>query len=451
MSNYILAIGIDKYSECSKLNNAVRDIKDVISILTDSYGFDRSNCKLLLDEAATLENIINELESLLEDQGSGDNILIFFSGHGEFDDNLEIGYLLPVDARPFSKSTFLPYTTLFNYIKALKSHHVLVIADSCFSGSLFIPRRDVEKAKEKLDKIPSKWAISSGRNEPVSDGIPGTNSPFAESLIKNLRENSEPMLSISELSNKIVADVADVMDQIPRGEPLQQYGHKGGEFIFYKNLSKEKDIDSSIVDNNGISNDTIKLIKDSFDLEEKIETAENENKAGTIRRLNKELESLKKVMFKELIKELEIQKSILVSKNPNEKFLPKEYIPIHEQMLVAREKKNKSAKSQNYQDAVKYRDQEKQLIEELNKISSIRSMKKKIELTKTSLYYDYYLVQLVLDNASTKSRYEDRTKIEHAFAVILYYDLSFQHGLISQYVYKDKRDEIVENLKDKLL
>ena len=92
MINHILAIGIDQYSKCTKLNNAVRDIENILEVLTTKYEFDKSNITTLLNEEATLENITNELENLLSSQDESQNLIILFSGHGDYDELLEMGY-----------------------------------------------------------------------------------------------------------------------------------------------------------------------------------------------------------------------------------------------------------------------------------------------------------------------------------------------------------------------
>jgi hypothetical protein len=258
----------------------------------------------------------------------------------------------------------LPYSTLFSYVKALKSHHILLVSDSCFSGSVFTPYRKIGTSKEKLDKIPSKWAITSGRLEPVSDGEPGKNSPFAEALIKILDENLSA-LSISELSNKIVSEVAGQVDQIPRGEPLQAFGHKGGEFIFNRKKTNKKESSTKKKTKDfSEREELLKLIEANYELEERIEDAENENKAGTIRRLGKEKESLTNILNKELLKELEIQR-VYVSRNISlSDGLPKEYLKKYDEILEVRKTKNAVVKKQKYEEAAKLRDDEKNLEKE---------------------------------------------------------------------------------------
>ncbi|MDE1207041.1 caspase family protein [Tenacibaculum larymnensis] len=449
MSNYILAIGIDNYQNCTKLNNAVRDINNIIEVLTEKYDFNKENIVTLLNEEASLENITNELENFLSTQDESHNLIILFSGHGEFDDLLQMGYILPQEATPYSKATYLPYSTLFSYVKALKSHHILLISDSCFSGSVFTPYRKIETSKEKLDKIPSKWAITSGRLEPVSDGEPGKNSPFAESLIKILNENTSA-LSISELSNRIVSEVSGQVEQIPRGEPLQAFGHKGGEFIFNRKksdkkikLSKEKAKDFSERE------ELLKLIEANYELEERIEDAENENKAGTIRRLGKEKESLNNILNKELLKELEIQR-VYVSQNiSSNDSLPIKYLEKYDEILEVRKTKIEAVKKQKYDDAARLRDEEKDLEKELDEILNHEQLLSQLELSIESLYRDYFISQMIM-NTQSNIKFEKRDKIENIFGRILFLDLSFKNGNISPFLYKDNREKLLNVLKSEL-
>ncbi|MEP0984298.1 caspase family protein [Ekhidna sp.] len=448
MSNYILAIGIDKYPNCTKLNNAARDINNMIDVLTESYDFEKSNITMLIDEKATLEGITNELENYLASQEENDNLLILYSGHGDFDELLQMGYILPYEATPYSKATYLPYSTLFSYIKAFKSHHILLISDSCYSGSVFTPYRKVETSKEKLDKIPSKWAITSGRLEPVSDGEPGKNSPFAEAIIKVLEEN-QSLLSVSELSNKVLSEVAEKVDQIPRGEPLQSFGHKGGEFIFSVKSSPKKTTKSKVSKESAERQELIDLIKAHYDLEGKIEEAENENKAGTIRRLEREKESLKNILNKELIKELEIHKNNISKESQKPDNLPKEYIQKSIEIQDIRKAKNKVVREQKYNDAAILRDKEKLLEKEIDGLLNYAELVDNLTLSGGSLYRDYFMCQFLIQTRSN-IKFDKRDRIEAIFGRILFYDLSFRHGFISKYVYEDSRRKIVDILKKDL-
>ena len=94
--NYILAIGIDDYTHCPKLNNAVKDIRDFVTLMTDKFGFhENSHITVLCNSEATSERIFKALEHLIDRVETVDNVLIYFSGHGEFS-NIWGGYWIPL-------------------------------------------------------------------------------------------------------------------------------------------------------------------------------------------------------------------------------------------------------------------------------------------------------------------------------------------------------------------
>lgn len=443
MINHILAIGIDNYQNCTKLNNAVRDIENIVDVLINKYNFKEENTIKLLNENASSIKIIDELENFLLTQDSDHSLVILFSGHGDFDSSLQMGYIIPQEATPYSKSSYIPYSTLFNYIKALKSHHILLISDSCFSGSIFSPDRKIATAKEKLDSIPSKWAITSGRLETVLDGVPGKNSPFAEALIKILNDNQET-LSVSELSNKIIAEVAEKVEQLPRGESLQMYGHKGGEFLFRRKQNKKQEKSDQISSNVlSIRKELLELIEGNYDLENKIEDAENKTNVGTVRRLNKEKASLKNILNKELLKELEIQHSRLQNTSLEDVFLAGG-LEKYKQMIDIKKRKNEIVKTQKYEEAAILRNKEKELEKNLGKMINY-----KLVLSSDSLHKDYSICQMVMDIQNIK--FDKRSKIEKFFGNILFLDLSFKNNKISNFTYKDERQSMIDNLMSELI
>jgi len=63
-TNYLLAIGIDKYKNCTPLNNAVKDASDFINILIEKYNFQQKNVGFIKDENVTKDNIIAAFRKL---------------------------------------------------------------------------------------------------------------------------------------------------------------------------------------------------------------------------------------------------------------------------------------------------------------------------------------------------------------------------------------------------
>ena len=110
--------------------------------------------------------------------------------------------------------------------------HIFLVADACFSGSLFVADEDLT-FKPNNDEVPSRWALTSGNMEEVADGETGTNSPFAKYLIQGLQENSRDYIPVSELINFVKFKVKNEYNQSPIGKPLNVPGNRGGEYLLY--------------------------------------------------------------------------------------------------------------------------------------------------------------------------------------------------------------------------
>jgi hypothetical protein len=109
--NHMLAIGIDQYLHQPMLHNCVKDVTDIIGILTLNYALSSDRVKALPDSDATRENIIVELDALSRIVGENDNLVVLFSGHGHL--RKDIAFWIPVDARGFH---YLPASTIRDYL-----------------------------------------------------------------------------------------------------------------------------------------------------------------------------------------------------------------------------------------------------------------------------------------------------------------------------------------------
>jgi uncharacterized protein (TIGR02145 family) len=228
--NYLLVIGIDRYEHFPVLNNAVRDAQTFAALLQERYLFDAPNTEVLFNEQATERQLLFKLRDMARLVTPDDNLVIYFSGHGEFDDILNEGYWIPVDAERDAMEDYIPNSKIHTVLNAIRSRHTFLIVDSCFSGTLFMQFRS-GSAGDRLEILPSRWGLTSGRNEIVPDGPSGHHSPFAEALLNQLKL-SPGDLSVGELCQRVVESVAARSSQIPRGEPLRVNGHEGGQFFF---------------------------------------------------------------------------------------------------------------------------------------------------------------------------------------------------------------------------
>jgi hypothetical protein len=234
--NHALIVGNNDYRRLPNLRSAVGDAEAVAQVLTSRYAFRAEDVTLLLD--ADRRTILVALEDLRHKLGPDDRLLIYYAGHGEIDPVTEEGFWQPVDAEPGRQFTWIANDDVRRYLKGMPAKHVLVVADSCFSGSLTrsagayasIPK---DRFFTEIDASVSRKAISSGGTKPVMDSGSQGHSVFAYYLLKALRENERPYLAAFELFGKLVRAVTNNSSQKPEFGTVQEAGDEGaGDFTF---------------------------------------------------------------------------------------------------------------------------------------------------------------------------------------------------------------------------
>lgn len=240
--NWLLVIGIDKYSQWPPLRNSVHDSKAVRDMLMEHYMFDREYVMELYDEQATRENIIKRFEELAEKVEANDNVLIYYAGHGEHNQTFEQGYWIPVDAAKQSTAQYLQNTDLQTFLGAISSKSILVISDACYSGTLFpggvksLSYECTHRYLREVVKLKARQALTSGGKEPVMDGgvFIDQHSIFAHYLIDRLGKNTDKYLTASTLYERLKDRVSNKSLQTPECNAIQNTGDQGGEFLFVR-------------------------------------------------------------------------------------------------------------------------------------------------------------------------------------------------------------------------
>ena len=229
---HALVIGNNNYRFLRKLKTAINDAEEVGHTLKHDYGF---NVTILTD--ATRSDILTALESLRGEMTRSDNLLIYYAGHGYLDEEADEGYWLPVDAQSNSTLNWVSNSSITSTLKAIPAKHVLVVADSCYSGKLARGLHIVKKIRHYLSKISRKRARSvlcSGGLEPVIDsGGRGEHSVFASYFIDALKENKGIIIG-TELFSKIRRPIMLNADQTPEYSDIRKAGHEGGDFLFVR-------------------------------------------------------------------------------------------------------------------------------------------------------------------------------------------------------------------------
>jgi len=139
-----LLVGINAYPS-SPLRGCVNDVVLMSKILTEQYGFETKEKRMLTDASATTANILERLEWLVDGAQPGDVLYFHYSGHGSqmVDDKYDSDdepdgldeIICPVDLDWRDKVvTDDMLKKIFNKVPA--GVNLTVMLDSCHSGSM---------------------------------------------------------------------------------------------------------------------------------------------------------------------------------------------------------------------------------------------------------------------------------------------------------------------------
>ena len=226
--NYALFIAVEDYSkgDMVDLNFSIDDADALKKVLVDNYTFQKDNITRLINPTKfELDKAFDDLQQTLK---VTDNLLIFYAGHGGYSVNSKKGHWLLSDGKKGSQSTWFRNSTLTDYISEIKSKHILLISDACFSGYLFNYKSGTITPRiEGLMEKKSRRAITSGNKEKVPD-----KSEFLKQLTKLLGENKTAHLSAFDLFTNIRGKINTV--STPQYGIILETGDDGGDFIFIK-------------------------------------------------------------------------------------------------------------------------------------------------------------------------------------------------------------------------
>ena len=247
---HALLIANENYQHWEDLHTPHEDVEELARTLEAHYAF---RVKVVRD--ATRNDIVDELETFRTALTEKDNLLIYYAGHGKVRN--DSGYWIGVDASKESRSRWLSFQTVSDLLDArngMKARHVLLVADSCYSGAIFRSGDDISgaadvesrphesraEALERLSRLRARKAMTSGGTEPVIDRAGSArHSIFASELIAKLKVNDR-VLESAELYRQIKGDVhsrarrvVGAEAQFPGYDLIHGTGHDpGAQFLF---------------------------------------------------------------------------------------------------------------------------------------------------------------------------------------------------------------------------
>jgi predicted nucleic acid-binding Zn-ribbon protein len=238
---HALIIGNQNYANLPSLKTPVNDARQLERVLQERYGF---KTKLVIDATRyELLSALNEMRSTLTER---DNLLVFYAGHGELDNVNLRGHWLPVDAEPESSANWISNVAITDILNAMAAKHILVIADSCYSGAMTrssLARLDTgltPAAKTDWYRIMAsaraRAVLTSGGLQPVLDSGGGDHSIFSAALLRVLRANDQILEGYSlfrKVQEQVKQQAARLnVEQDPQYSPIKYAGHEAGEFFF---------------------------------------------------------------------------------------------------------------------------------------------------------------------------------------------------------------------------
>ncbi len=237
---YALVIGNDSYAAYPGLKSAAGDAKAIAGVLQSRYGY---NARVLTN--ANRFEILSALNDMREQLKDNDNLLVYYAGHGEIDSARQ-GYWLPVDAQVSTPTSWISNRAVSDILTTMEAKHVLVIADSCYSGTMTrsslatfgggMPDAAWGDWVKTMVAGRSRTALTSGGVQPVADAAKNSeHSVFASALLAVLNNNNQ-LLTGQHLFREIAAGMAlrsanAGLQQAPEYAPIQLAGHEAGEFF----------------------------------------------------------------------------------------------------------------------------------------------------------------------------------------------------------------------------
>lgn len=230
---YAMVIGNGSYPNHpdGALASAVNDAKAVEELLREQYGY-----RVTSRYNASRQQILNAFRILKEELGPNDNLLVYYAGHGAYENDQ--GYWHGVDYGN-DPNAAIPTDEITGILRSMKAKHVMVIADSCYAGALAgVSMRLPEELARQPDptwvKVSAnrtiRLAMTSGGLKPVLDSDDGRHSIFAKAFLNELGTNGDVMRG-AKLFFTIAAHVQEAAKDFGLAQEPTYSPIRGGEDI----------------------------------------------------------------------------------------------------------------------------------------------------------------------------------------------------------------------------
>ena len=204
---WALIIGISGYKHMPQLKFSDDDAYKMYAFLKSppGGGLPDSQIKLLIDEEATRDRILEGMQDILLSADENDKVIVYFSGHG-----LE-GSFLSIDYNGYNNRVW--HDEVLSIMNASKAKHKVCLVDACYSGSLAQAENVFSKGTETIGggSIDLSMLMSSKKDEVSLEDHGLRQGIFSHYLLKGLNgsadSNKDKFISLKELSTYVKSEV----------------------------------------------------------------------------------------------------------------------------------------------------------------------------------------------------------------------------------------------------
>lgn len=225
------------------------DVDALAEVLQRRFGFqtvavaaDGAELPLILKDAGRAQ-IETTLFKLSQIAGAADQVLIYYGGHGVYEEVTGTAFWVPADAVAGVPPSYLSASGISEALLRFQAGSVIVVSDSCYSGALMrggdtagaftkVTEADRATMLARLAEQRARVLMTSGANEPVADGGGDGHSIFARALLEALTQAKTPVAAREVFDDFVFPMVVGRADQEPQYRPIAKSGHEGGDFVF---------------------------------------------------------------------------------------------------------------------------------------------------------------------------------------------------------------------------
>jgi hypothetical protein len=209
-----------------RLVTPISDVKAVAEQLRSKFNYE-----VHIVTNAGKADFFREMNQLAGAADAADSVFIMYAGHGYEMEDTKMGYWIPVDAKSSSADNWISNKDIGRFLRAIPARQVILVSDSCFSGTLTQEQKiQNNNPLKRVDILRQRsvLALSSGGEEPVADeGAMAGHSVFAGHLLQSFDRLQDDTTGF-ELYRGLYDAVLKEFPQHPQYGAVLTAGHAGG-------------------------------------------------------------------------------------------------------------------------------------------------------------------------------------------------------------------------------